>query len=168
MQFRRNDALGCCIWHHISLIRYETYRLPSRGRSPLRPSPRSSDLLTHRLSCDTVQRTQGPVTRFAQDYSTRRDALFPGHIHFTIRARDVFIVRKCRDIVVIFGLLSTARLDFYRPASNYFLAGEWHQDTFPSLIHWVFLPLIAETWCTSEYSPLSRPSGLIHILGISQ
>jgi len=94
---------GLWILHIPSYLSYtvRSFSCPSFKRHPLWSSPRLSSLLRRRLSCGPVQRTGGPDTQSTQDYSTRRDVLLPGHIHFTIRVRDVCSVRKCRDIVII-------------------------------------------------------------------
>jgi hypothetical protein len=95
---------------------------PSRIH-PLRSSHRPSSLLTNRLSCGTVQREQGPDSETVQDYGARCNVLFPDNIHFASRDHAVYLIRKCKDIVVILCHLSTARLDLYSLESNYFLPG---------------------------------------------
>jgi hypothetical protein len=40
-----------------------------------------------------------------QDYSTRRDVLFPDYIHFTFRTRADSVPREGKDVVIMFYLL---------------------------------------------------------------
>ena len=53
---------------------------------------------------------RGPDSQSSEDHCTRRDVLFPGHIHFTSRGRNVSSVRKRKRIVIILHPLSTACL----------------------------------------------------------
>ena len=96
---------------------------PSSRRHPPWSSSRLSSLLSHRLSCGTIQHIQGPDSHPTQDYSTRCDVLFPGYIQFTIRVRDVSLIRKCKYIVTMLYHLCTARLYLYSLQSDYSLPG---------------------------------------------
>jgi len=70
-------------------------------RHPLRSPRRSSSLLGYRLPRGAVQSNQGPDTQSIEDYGSRRDVLFPGHIHFASRAPDVSYFRKREYTVII-------------------------------------------------------------------
>jgi len=109
----------------ISRIQCETFLVPDLGDAhpDHRSSPRLSSLLDHCLSCGTVQRRQDPNSETTQDYSARCDVLFPGYIHFASRTHDVSLIRKCKDIVIMFYHLSTAHLDLHSLESNYSLPG---------------------------------------------
>ena len=135
VHFRGTVVLGYRTSHYISRIWYET---PLVIHHPFWSAHRPSGLLSHRLSRGTIQRKQGPDSRSAQDYSTRRDVLFHGYIHFTSRARNVSSVRKCKDIVTVLYLLSKAHLDFYSVVLGYSLPRKWWQNAFPSFIHPIF------------------------------
>ena len=41
---------------------------------------------------------------FVQDYNARRDALFPGYIHFASRARADPSIWEGQDIIILFYL----------------------------------------------------------------
>jgi len=82
---------------------------------------RLSSLLTHRLSRGTVQRDQDTDTQSVEDYSARCNVLFPGHIHFTFRVRDVPLFRKRKHVVIIYHPFSAACSDFHRNQSGYSL-----------------------------------------------
>ena len=57
------------------------------------------------------------------NYSPRRNVLFPVHIHFTFRARDVSVIRKRKAIIIPFCHRSMACLDLYSLESIYSLPG---------------------------------------------
>jgi len=97
----RIHYLGSRIWYGTSLALYRSSR-----RHPLRSPHRPSCLLGHRLSRGTVQSNQGSDTRSIEDYGSRRDVLFPGHIHFTSRGPDVSLFRKRKRVVIIYHSLS--------------------------------------------------------------
>ena len=80
--------------------------------------PRLSSVFSHRLSRGTVQRNEDTDTQSVEDYSTRCDVLFPGHIHFTFRVRDVPLFRKRKHVVIIHHPFSTACSDLYRIQSG--------------------------------------------------
>ena len=107
MHFRATQALGNRIYRHIHRIRYGIpFVLHLEGDSrDSDASHRSSNVLSHRFSCGTVQRKQGPDSQAAQDHNTRRDELFPGYIHFASRAHIVSIARECKDLVIMLYLL---------------------------------------------------------------
>ena len=100
---RGTAVYGNRIYHHCTRIRYGTSLALHRSsrRHQFGPSQRPTSLLGHRLSRSTVQRNQGPDTQSIEDYHTRCDVLFPGHIHLTSRGRAVSLVRKRRHIVII-------------------------------------------------------------------
>jgi len=83
--------------------------------------PRLSSLFSHRLSRGTVQHNQDTNTQSVEDYSARYNVLFPGHIHFTFRVRDVPLFRERKHVVIIRHPFSTACSDFYRNQSGYSL-----------------------------------------------
>ena len=76
----------------------------SSRRHPLRSPRRSSSLLGHRLPCGAVQGNQDPDTQSIEDYGSRRDVLFPGHIHFASHAPDVSHFRKREYTIIILSL----------------------------------------------------------------
>ena len=80
--------------------------------------PRLSNLLSHRLSRGTVQRNEDTNTRSVEDYSARCDMLFPGHIRFAFRVRDIPLFRKRKHAVMTYHLFSTACSDFYMNQSG--------------------------------------------------
>ena len=80
----------------------------SGGRHQPRSSHRPHSILAHRLSRGAVQYFQDPDDPSIQNYSTRRDVLFPGYIHFARRISTVFIIHDGKGIVILFrpyGLL---------------------------------------------------------------
>ena len=84
--------------------------------------PRLSNLLSHRLSRGTVQRNEDTNTRSVEDYSARCNVLFPGHIRFAFRVRDIPLFRKCKHIIIIHHPFSAACSDFHRIQLGFFLA----------------------------------------------
>jgi len=101
------------IWYGTSLVLHRSSRRHSLGLFH-----RLSSLLGHRLCRGTVQRNQDTDTQSVEDYSAGCNMLFPGHIHFTFRVRDVPLVRKRKHIVIIYHPFSTACSHFYRIQSS--------------------------------------------------
>jgi len=104
MHPRGKVVYGNRIYRHGSRIWYGTFPAPYRSfkRHPLESPYRPSSLLNCRLSCGTVQSNQGPDTQSIEDYGSRLDALFSGHIHFTFRAPHVSPFRKRERVVIIY------------------------------------------------------------------
>jgi len=100
---------GSRIWYRTFLTSHQSSR-----RHPLRSLCRPSSLLGHHLSRDTVQSNQGPDTRYIEDYGSRLDVLFPGHIYFTSCAPDISYFPKRKHVVIIYHPFSTACSYFYR------------------------------------------------------